>query len=182
MDVMDDIIKSINDEMIQEMLSNQYVEPLTIKIDNSKSAENLEKTRKSLISEKESKERLASGTYRPSASSSGNTTSQTTSSYNSGSSSYRSYVSYMPKTETEEEKAKKFANQCAKDAIKKAGTTKRDWDIVSSINKSSQDKSKTPKEVAREKRNRKWKKTALRSMIAIGKTAIEILYLKGGKR
>lgn len=180
---MDDIIKSINDEMIQEMLSNQYVEPLTIKIDNSKSAENLEKTRKSLISEKESKERLASGTYRPSASSSSSsTTSQTSNSYNSGSSSYRSYVSYMPKTETEEEKAKKFANQCAKDAIKKAGTTKRDWDIVSSINKSSQDKSKTPKEIAKEKRHRKWKKTTLRSVIAIGKTAIEILYLKGGKR
>lgn len=171
------IAQLVNAETIPEASTVQEVEILKLTVDNSESISNIEKAKQLLVGEKEARENRADINGTGSGSRSASSSQGSKGEYRSGYSPYDGNRIY--RSESDKEKARKYADGCFKASKDRALKSRRpDWDIVSAINRSAADRRKTESELRWEARKRGMKKGFLQMLVAAGEAIIESLYLE----
>lgn len=190
-----DLARKINEENQKTETIAQEAQPFKSVLDNSETEELIEKARQSLIAEKNGSESKTSINGSGAQSSSGQKTPSSGSPYtrngtgtqsSAGAQPYRSpYVgtSNYNKTEDIDEKARKYSKCCVQASMESIKKTKNNWDIVSAVNQSFEDRRKSEKQLLKERRKQDRKEARAQLLLEFGCLTIENFYkMIGGKK
>jgi heterodisulfide reductase subunit B len=191
-----DLAKKINEENHKAETLSQEAQPFKSVLDNSETEELIEKARQSLIAEKNGSDAKTSINGATGTSSGGQKTAQQGSSpytrttgstqTSGGAQPYRSpYVgsNTYNKPEDIDDKARKYSKGCVQTSMESIKKTKNNWDIVTAVNQSFEDRHKSAQQLLKEQKKQDRKETRAQLLLEFGCLTIENFYkMLGGKK